>query len=60
MIHHTSHIRKKDMTDVEKCEINVTVVNGHNMKCGIKGSVNMKIQDGKTVKLTKVLYIPQA
>ena len=47
MIHHTSHIRKKDMTDFEKCEINVTVVNGHNMKCGIKGSVNMKIQDEK-------------
>ena len=30
------------------------------MKCELKGSVNMKLQYGKTAKLTKVLYVPQA
>ena len=30
------------------------------MKCELKGSVNMKLQGGQTVKLTKVLYLPQA
>ena len=48
------------MTYVEKCEINVTVLNGQNMKCKLKGSVNMKLQDGQMVNLTKVLYVPQA
>ena len=48
------------MTDVKKCDINVTVVNGQKMKYELKGSVNMKIQDGQTVKLTEVLYVPQA
>ena len=48
------------MKDVEKCDINVTVGNGHKMKCELKGSVNMKIQDGQTVELTVVLYMPQA
>ena len=43
------------MIDVEKCEINVTVGNGQKMKCDIKGYVNMYLQDGKMVKLTKVL-----
>ena len=34
----SSHIthKKKEMTDVKKCEINVTVVNGQKMKCEIK------------------------
>ena len=36
--------KKKDITDVKKCEINVTVVNGQKIKCKIKGWVNMKIQ----------------
>ena len=36
--------KKKDMTDVEKFEINVTVVNGQKVKCKLKGSVNMKFQ----------------
>ena len=37
----SSHIthKKKDMTDVEKCDINVTVVNFQKMKCKLKGSV---------------------
>ena len=35
------------------------VGNGQNMKCELKGSVNMKLQNGKTVKLNEVLYIPQ-
>ena len=30
------------------------------MKCKLKGSANTKVQDGQTVKLTKVLYVPQA
>ena len=58
----SSHIthKKKDMTDVEKCEINVTVENGQKMKRNIKGSVNMKLKYGQTVKITKLLYVPQA
>ena len=34
--------------------------NVQKMKCDLKGSVNMKLQDGNTVKLTKVRYVPQA
>ena len=30
------------------------------MKCKLKGFVNMKLQVGQTVKLTKVLYVPQS
>ena len=52
--------KNKYTTDVENCEINVTVVNGQNIKCELKGYVNIKFQDGKTVKLTKVLYVTQA
>ena len=36
--------KKKDMTDIEKCEINVTVGNGQKMKCELKGLVSMKMQ----------------
>ena len=43
------------MTDVKKCKTDVTVGNGQKMKCDIKGYVNMYLQDGKMVKLTKVL-----
>ena len=56
---HITH-KKKDTTEVEKCDINVTVVNGHKMKCELKFSVNMKLQDVKKVKLTQVQYVPQA
>ena len=48
------------MPDVEKCEINVTVGNGKKMKCELKGSIKMKLQYGKIIKLTEVLYMPQA
>ena len=48
------------MTDVETCNINVTVGNGQKTKCKLKGSVNMQLKYGQTVKLTKVLYTPQA
>ena len=48
------------MTDVERCEINVTVGNSHNIECDLKKSVNMKFKDVQTVKLTKILYVPQA
>ena len=48
------------MTYVKKCEINVTVGNGHNMKCKIKCYTNMKLQIGHKVKLTKLLYVLQA
>ena len=34
--------------------------NGQKMKCDLKGSVNMNLQYGQTVKLTIVLYMPQA
>ena len=36
------------------------VGNGQKMKCELKGSVKMKLQYGQTVKLTEVLYVPQA
>ena len=39
------------MTDVEKGNINVTVGNVQNMKCKLKGSVKMKLQDGQKAKL---------
>ena len=57
----SSHItyRKKEMAYIERCGINVTVGNVQNMKCKLKGSVNMKFQDGKTVNITKFLYVPQ-
>ena len=48
------------MTVVEKYVINVTVGNGQKMKCELKGSVNMKLQDRQTLKLTEVLYVTQA
>ena len=48
------------MTEVEKCDINVTLVNGQKMQCELKGSVKMKLHDGQTVKLTEVLYVSQA
>ena len=57
--HHISHTRRK-MTNIEECKIIVTVRNGNNMKCKLKGTVNIKIQGGKTVKLTEVQYVPQA
>ena len=47
------------MKDFEKCEINVTLVNGQKMKCELKGLVNMNMQGRETVKLTKALYVPQ-
>ena len=56
---HINH-KNKDMRDAEKGEINVTVGNGQNMKCELKGSVNMKLKYVKTVKLNKVLYETQA
>ena len=36
------------------------MVNGQKMKCEIKFLVNMKLKGGETVKITKVIYIPQA
>ena len=41
----SSHItyKKKDMTQVERCDINVTVRNGQKMKCKLKDYVNMKL-----------------
>ena len=52
--------KNKDMTDIEKCEINVIMGNGQKMKCGLKGSVNKKLKVGETVKLTRFIYITQA
>ena len=51
---------KKDMTTIEECKIDATIGNGKNMKCDLKGTVNMKHQGGGMVKLTEVLYVPQA
>ena len=30
------------------------------MKCELKGSVNMKLQNVQNVRLNKVMYVPQA
>ena len=58
----SSHItyKKKDMTNIKKFEIYVTVGNSQKMKFNIKGSVNINLKGGETVNLTKVLYVPQA
>ena len=48
------------MTDVEKCNINVTVENGKSMKCKLKGLIKMMMEGSETVKLIKVLFVPQA
>ena len=48
------------MTNIEKCEIYVTVRNGQKMKYELKCTLNMKLHGGETVKFPKVLYIPQA
>ena len=36
------------------------VGNGQKMNCELKVSVNMRLQNGQTVKLTEVLYVPQS
>ena len=36
--------KKKDMKNIEKCEIDVAVINCQKMKCDLKGTVNMKLQ----------------
>ena len=48
------------MTSIGKYKINVTVGNSQNMKCELKGSVNMKLKGDEMFKLTEVLYITQA
>ena len=49
----------KDLTDIIKCKINVTVRNSQKTKCKLNGLVNTKMKQEETVKLTKVLYAPQ-
>ena len=48
------------MTNLEKGKIDAAVVNYHNMKCDLKGAVNMNLEGGEMFKLTKVLYVPQS
>ena len=48
------------MTNIEECNIGMTFRNGSKMKCELKGKVNMKLQVGKMIMLTEVLYIPQS
>ena len=57
-----SHIiyTKKNMTNIKSCKIYVTVGNGHKMKCDKETTLNMNLQGRATVKLTEVLYVPQA
>ena len=45
------------LTTVEEYRIDVTVVNVQNMKCELKGMVNMKLQGKGGFKLNKVLYM---
>ena len=56
----TDNIKQERHDICRKCEINVTAGNGQNMKCDLKGSVNMKMQGGEMVNLIEFLYIPQA
>ena len=52
--------RNKNLTNIEELKIDVTVGNVQNMKCEIKGMVNMKLQGWKTVKFNDFLYVPKA
>ena len=58
----SSHITntRKHITNIEECNIGVTVVNIQKMKCELKVTVNMNLQGGETFKLTEVLYILQS
>ena len=58
----SSHITctSKNLTNIEECKIDVRVRNGQNMKCELKGTVNMKLQGGKTLQLNSVLYATQS
>ena len=38
-----NHIHEEQFNHFKEFKIDVTVVNGQNMKCGIKGKVNMKL-----------------
>ena len=51
--------KKKDMIDIEKYEIDVTVGNDQKMNCNLKGSVNIKLKGRETVKLTEVYTYPK-
>ena len=51
---------KKNITNVEECKIDVTLRNGQNMRCELKGMVNNKLQGWETVKLNYVLYVLQS
>ena len=42
---------KNNLIDVEEFSIEVTVKNGHKIKCKLKGTLNMKLQGGDKVKL---------
>ena len=53
------NIQEESMKDMDKCKINVTVGNVQKMKWELKGSVNMKLKGGETVKMTKDLYVTQ-
>ena len=48
------------MTNIEECNIDVTLKNGQKLKCDLKFTVNMKLQVGETVKSSEVLYVSQA
>ena len=54
------HIHKENLTNTEEYKIDVTVVNDQKMECELKGTVNMKLKGGKMIKLTDVLFLPQA
>ena len=47
------------MTNIGESKIDVIVLNGHNIKCKLKGTVNIKLQGVEKFKLTEVLYSPQ-
>ena len=50
---------KNNSTNIEEYKIDVTVGNGQNMKCEIKGIENMKLKVRGKFKLNDILYLPQ-
>ena len=42
VLYHTTYTNK-NITNVEECRIDVTVINGQKMNCELKGTVDMKL-----------------
>ena len=56
---HITYVNK-NMNSIEECKIGAVFVNGQNMKCELKVTVNTNLHGGETFKFTEVVYVPQA